>query len=321
MPPLIALLDVPDSPSSDALCEILSRPPNGWSPGVLIEPMLLWVARIANPWYQETSPTNTPWYPTSPTTSNLAPLREHGKLIDVLAEAAVDWVAAHLVDYTACGTSTRASLAQLLLRLMLALTAMDSGGAALPEWSQDLTDGDDLDTEFAADSSSAGSSIGFWFLLQESLWDVVPVNTYLFSASGSNSRTSTPTRLDSDDPESVRGRGGVGGTPFTPGISRIGSYSFGAAASADSDDATTSGDTNQANTARNAQAQSVYVALVHLLRRKSVWRRTWLTNEGLSGRSDKELKEREVRFGHFRREVGDALVNAYVFSLFFLNVG
>ncbi|KAJ7056646.1 armadillo-type protein [Mycena amicta] len=291
VPPLISLLDVPDSPSSDALCEILSRPPDSWGPSVLIEPMLLWLARIASPWHQQNANGNTPWYP-----------NRSCHLIDVLGEAAVDWT-------EAAGPSTlqptRASLAQLLLRLMLALTALDEGGAALPEW-MDLADDGDLDDQFSSESSNAGSSLGFWFLLQESLWDIPPANPYLFSAS--SSRTSTPPP-DPDDPDTIRGRGGVGGTPFTPGISRIGSYSFGALSSAVDDDVTGT-DTDPATTARNAHAQAVYVALVHILRRKSVWRRAWLTNEG-SGRSEKELKDREARFSYFRRETGDALLNAF----------
>ncbi|KAF7312093.1 hypothetical protein MIND_00221600 [Mycena indigotica] len=316
VPTLIALLDFPSAPSAEVLCDILIRPPESWSPAVLIEPMLLWVARIASPWYQASpQPGNPPWYPTAPASPNFAFLRDYQKVFDALGEAAVDWVAAHLVDYTLCeGLTTagpssgqptgpsRASLAQLIIRVMLALTACDEGGTTLPEWT-DHPEEIDLDDEFASESNNAGSTLSFWYMLQESLWDVPPANTYIFSAFSSGTSTPPP----NDDPEAVRGQGGVGGTPFTPGLNRIGSYSFGSAASSAQANDTGPDPSTQA---RGAHAEAAYVALVHILRRKCVWRRSWLTNEGLS-RSEKEHKDRQSRFSHFRREVGDTLVNAF----------
>ncbi|KAF7317074.1 hypothetical protein HMN09_00442000 [Mycena chlorophos] len=301
VPPLIALLDHPNAPSSDTLCEILSRPPTNWSSNVLIEPMLLWLARTATPWYQPHRD-SAPWYPTEPVAS-VNPLREYTKLIDNLGEAAVEWIAAHLVDYSPCessGIHTRASLAQLLLRLMVALTASDDGGAVLAEWRDPPADESELDDDFAPEKSGS-STLAFWYLLQEALWDIQPANLQ----NQESSRAQTPTL---DDPEAIRGLGGVGGTPFTPSINRVGSYSFGVASkSSEANDIATA-----ANKARTAHTVAAYVAVVQILRRKCVWRRSWLSNEGGgTGRSDKEWKEREARFTHFRREVGDTLVNAF----------
>ncbi|KAJ6485347.1 hypothetical protein C8R47DRAFT_1321195 [Mycena vitilis] len=346
--------------ASAALSELLARPPSGWSPAVLLEPLLVW-AHTAFPEFSSPSP--SPSLPTSQSTSTsgstpnfaspwasashppswLAPdyslpavtrertagLRRHAKLLVALAEAGVEWVAASIVDPTAVSPSaptaysgggsssqgsgwgqaqngqgqsgegiTRAVLAQTLLRLVLALTAGDVGGARVrlaaspsssssassSQFSQQQSgnghalgfgsgfggeyvvhsneggqngdvggdededgeeDGEEEEEEGEEDENGAGAGapLGFWFLLQEALWEVKAANPHLFpSPPRSQSQTyplgafppgtpqaTSPAQydMDDDDPESVRGRGGAGGTPWTPGVVRTGSYAFG----------------------------------------------------------------------------------------------
>ncbi|KAF7327466.1 hypothetical protein MKEN_00325000 [Mycena kentingensis (nom. inval.)] len=318
IPPIIALLDIPDSPAVEAVSELLGRTPTSWGDSLLVEPVLMWAARTWGAWYQPADCTTAPWYPTVPVSPNFGLLRKHMKLVVALAEAAAEWVAKHLVDASACVPSgaasssvapSRASLAQLLVRLMLALTALDEGGAPLPEWRDPRVDDDDDDLP---DSNTAGAPLDFWYMLQESLWDCTPSNAYLFSPSISASRASTPTQASyiqaMDEADAVRGMGGVGGTPFTPGINRVASYSFGAAASGAEDDIGDAAEDNPATQARKLHSQAAFGALAQILRQKVVYRRSWLTNEDVS---EKEGKDREMRFKTYRREVGNTLINAF----------
>ncbi|KAJ7725707.1 hypothetical protein B0H16DRAFT_1471735 [Mycena metata] len=94
------------------------------------------------------------------------------------------------------GTKTRGELAQSLVRVMLALTAADPGGARLrvssastapnsvgfgattfptthaAEQDNDDEDGEDDDVGEDEDGIPAGGPLAFWFALQEALWEV-----------------------------------------------------------------------------------------------------------------------------------------------------
>ncbi|KAJ7653619.1 hypothetical protein DFH06DRAFT_1474761 [Mycena polygramma] len=339
--------------ASTALSELLARPPSGWSPAVLLEPLLVWAytafpefsapssasaassssypnlaSSSASPWGSASTNWLTPNYtlPPLPPQRNTV-LRRHAKLLVALAEAGVEWVAGCVVDPTSVPSSSssassaysggasssqgsqgqgsgwgqaqggrgegegqggipRALLAQTLLRLVLALTAGDVGGARVrlapspssqsggsghglgfgasqgsaeyvvmdaqsrQEGGREGPDGEDEEEEEEDEDENgagAGAPLGFWFLLQEALWEVKAANPHLFpsptsSSSQSQSQTyplgsfppgtpqaTSPAQydMDDDDPESVRGRGGAGGTPWTPGVVRTGSYAFG----------------------------------------------------------------------------------------------
>ncbi|KAJ7661997.1 hypothetical protein DFH06DRAFT_363441 [Mycena polygramma] len=336
--------------ASTALSELLARPPSGWSPAVLLEPLLVW-AYTAFPEFSSLSPSScstpnfasssaSPWasasasYPPSWLTPNYtlppltpdrnATLKRHAKLLVALAEAGVEWVAGSIVDPTTVPSSSssassaysggasssqgsqgqgsgwgqgqagqgqsgeggiaRAVLAQTLLRLVLALTAGDVGGARVRlsqgastapsqtglgfgsasgsgsgeyvvvsgEEGADGEGEDDEEEEDDENGAGAGAPLGFWFLLQEALWEVKAANPHLFPTPSSTTQSQSQSQtyplgsfppgtpqalspsfpgtpqydMDDDDPESVRGRGGAGGTPWTPGVVRTGSYAF-----------------------------------------------------------------------------------------------
>ncbi|KAJ7432479.1 hypothetical protein B0H11DRAFT_808258 [Mycena galericulata] len=170
VPPLIALLDSQDpAPASTALSELLARPPAAWAarPAVLLEPLFLWVYRAF------------PLTDTDYTYAALPPreLRRHARLLVALSEAGVEWVAGCVVDESGASAAgvayatemqaqvTRGALARHFLRVMLALTAADRGGARLAEGA-----GEDADEE--EEDQEAGAALGFWYLLQEALWEV-----------------------------------------------------------------------------------------------------------------------------------------------------
>ncbi|KAJ7353108.1 hypothetical protein DFH08DRAFT_956196 [Mycena albidolilacea] len=102
-----------------ALSDLLAPPPVSWGPAVLLEPLLLW-AHTAFPAFA-------------------SPLTMHMRLLVVLADAGVELIAGHLVDASPVqhpnpnpgGGVPRAVLAQTLVRLMLALSALDPGRARL----------------------------------------------------------------------------------------------------------------------------------------------------------------------------------------------
>ncbi|KAK7053926.1 armadillo-type protein [Favolaschia claudopus] len=298
IPSLIALLQHSNTSSThaaSALSELLSRPPTAWSPAVLLEPLLLRVLNVF-PQYSPSGDSNlaslTTTAPSYALPSYAPPpaLKTHTKLLVALAEAAVEWVAAHVVDVSACSAGPpRALLAQTFLRVMLALVTVDPGGARVRvDAGGGVGDGegeDDGDDE--EDEANAGASLGFWYLLQEALWEVPAANAYLFPSA------TPPSELDEDDPERFRR-----GSPWTPApeiMVRSGSYQFGAPGG---DDTEGSGG-SAADEARMAHARAVYAALVRVLRVKVVW------PGGVEGR------DRMDRFALYRRDVGDTLVNAY----------
>ncbi|KAF8137993.1 hypothetical protein K438DRAFT_2119474 [Mycena galopus ATCC 62051] len=222
VPPLIALLssgDISPGPSNTykaataALTELLARPPAGWSDAVLLEPPLVWAVR-AFPEYVPSTPTTNPNYALpSLSGDSKRRLKTHARLLIALADAGVEWVAAHLVDavgvaYSAAAASSGGEerptwpaclLAQTLVRLVLALTAADAGGArvrlvmsAASSAStstggagagemhiqlltrQEAEEEEEADTESdeGDDNDNAGAPLGFWYLLQEALWEV-----------------------------------------------------------------------------------------------------------------------------------------------------
>ncbi|KAJ6522606.1 hypothetical protein B0H19DRAFT_1346019 [Mycena capillaripes] len=172
VPPLIALLG--SSPSSStlqnnssaerdadaartALSELLARPPAAWSSAVLLEPLL--ADELGGDRLRIT-----------PVHGGLKErLRTNAKLLIALAEAGVEWVAGSLVDFSVVssgsgsgytlgssgyreggmaqgagvgGGVTRATLAQTLLRIVLALR-VDAGGARLEAQGGAQEDDDD----------------------------------------------------------------------------------------------------------------------------------------------------------------------------------
>ncbi|KAJ6541009.1 hypothetical protein DFH09DRAFT_1394943 [Mycena vulgaris] len=249
VPALLTLLASPNSThaaaASSTMQELLARPPAAWRPSVLLEPLFLWTAR--------TFPT-PPAYDAPLDPAQRGSLRAHAKLLVALADAGVEWVAAHLVDTLPIASSggtapPRAEIAQAFLRVMLALTAADPGGAPMPSNSAQ-PDAEDLDEDEDDADADAGAPLGFWYLLQEALWEIPPAHAYLYaSASASSSQASsshsstfppshstsssyssaagdpkTPPPSQEDyalmsDAEMGRGRGGTGGTPWTPAAS------------------------------------------------------------------------------------------------------
>ncbi|KAJ7452683.1 armadillo-type protein [Mycena galericulata] len=171
VPPLIALLDSQDSAisASTALSELLARPPAAWAarPAVLLEPLFLWVYRAF------------PLPDTDYTYAALPPreLRRHARLLVALSEAGVEWVAGCVVDESGVAYATemqaqvtRGALARHFLRVMLALTAADRGGAPVSS-AGPVVDADD-EEEGEEEDQEAGAALGFWYLLQEALWEV-----------------------------------------------------------------------------------------------------------------------------------------------------
>ncbi|KAJ7220593.1 armadillo-type protein [Mycena pura] len=236
VPPLIALLDT-GGISSYTLIELLSHPPPTWTPAILIEPLLSWAARTFPNHYSPEE--QNPYYPASvPPLAERRVLRPHTQLLVALAEAAVEWVAAHLVDPSVASsahTSTappRAALSQHMLRIMLALTAMDAGGAPLSAEGEELTGGYEDDDEDEGEESTATASLGFWYLLQEALWEVPVSMLDVFAAA-----------VSADDH--------------------------------DHDDGAEVAKVSAAERARTAHAQAAYVALVRILRGKVVCGRDW----------------------------------------------
>ncbi|KAJ7726223.1 hypothetical protein B0H16DRAFT_1735764 [Mycena metata] len=215
VPPLISLLHTPArEAASTTLAELLGRPPSAWGPSVLLEPLLAWVSTTFGE-YAPSAP--GPEYGRLPTsTVELEErLKWHARLLLALAESAVEWVAAHLVDVSlvttaatsttpfnanAGGTKTRAELAQTLVRVMLALTAADPGGARLRLFSasaapnstgfgvstlapdSNAQNGSNNDDDAEEDDGGEGGEdedgippggpLAFWFALQEALWEV-----------------------------------------------------------------------------------------------------------------------------------------------------
>ncbi|KAJ7604267.1 armadillo-type protein [Roridomyces roridus] len=190
VPPLIALLPNPSSPTptdkikSEAaaitLCELLGRPPAAWGARVLLEPLFVWTARafaFISPGNSEDESLDRRYSPHAPPPDAARALRSSSKLLVALGEAGVEWVAGSIVDPTrvaltdasVAGTSqmgmeaqgpTRGFLARHFLRVMLALTAVDH-------------DDEDEDEDEEGDSA-----LGFWYLLQEALWEIPEGNEY-----------------------------------------------------------------------------------------------------------------------------------------------
>ncbi|KAJ7321674.1 hypothetical protein DFH08DRAFT_1085874 [Mycena albidolilacea] len=330
VPLLIALLNSQNPLNNDAqmertqkigtaLSDLLARPPASWGPAVLLEPLLLW-AYATFPAFASPDVTVPDYALRLPHGAN-AQLTTHARLLVALADAGVEWVAGHLVDASAVqhpnpgGGVPRAVLAQTLVRLMLALSAQDPGGARLSasyyasgaspaqgEHADDDADDDDDDGE-----QQGPGPLGFWYLLQEALWEIPAANTHLFASSShspfpSNPSTPLPQEhdMDDDDPERFRR-----GSPWTPGVVRTGSYAFSGAAAnpgTPADEAGAGGRgggaAEKAEERRTAHARAAYVALVRVLRAKAVCARGW-------GR------DRLERFGVYRRDVGDTIINAY----------
>jgi hypothetical protein len=200
VPLLIALLNSQNPSNNDAhtertqkigaaLSDLLARPPASWGPAVLLEPLLLW-AYATFPAFSAPDVTVPDYALRLPHGAN-AQLATHARLLVALADAGVEWVAGHLVDASAVqhpnpgGVVPRAVLAQTLVRLMLALSAQDPGGARLSasyyaegaspahgEHADDDADDDDDDGE-----QQGPGPLGFWYLLQEALWEI-PVRVW-----------------------------------------------------------------------------------------------------------------------------------------------
>ncbi|KAJ7725689.1 hypothetical protein B0H16DRAFT_1895026 [Mycena metata] len=217
VPPLISLLHTPArEAASTTLSELLARPPSVWGPSVLLEPLLAWVSTT---FAEYVSAAVGPEYGRLPTSSGELEerLKGHARLLLALAESGVEWVAGHLVDVStlavlvpphfgpqtqnpmgASGTKTRGELAQTLVRVMLALTAADPGGARLRVSSasaapnstgfpttqnvgpaahntandatnHDIEEEDEDDDGGGEDQDGipAGGPLAFWFALQE----------------------------------------------------------------------------------------------------------------------------------------------------------
>ncbi|KAJ7087128.1 hypothetical protein C8R44DRAFT_991404 [Mycena epipterygia] len=394
VPPLIALLPTPSTsaPAAEALSDLLARPPSSWGPHTLLEPLLLWAAAAFPALYNATS------YEEHNNTANASELRRYTKLLVALGDAGVEWVAAHLVDgrtVEAGAPYTRAQVAQGFLRVMLKLTALDPGGARLPSTfgsssasassftSPSSSSGfpsapstphldEDADEDEDEDAPDAGAPLGFWYLLQEALWEVpaafdatYPSSSYPSSSSSSYSGfapstpgypstpsgAKTPDYAGMTDAEMGRGRGGAGGTPWTPGgiasssfaspLSSVAppfgtrdSFGFPPTSSQPGDDDGDEGQDAQeeaASEARTGHARAAYGALVRVLRAKVVYPRVASSSASHSGANgggtpgaggqgemgggqggrEGWSAERLERFGVYRRDVGDTLVNAY----------
>ncbi|KAJ7493752.1 armadillo-type protein, partial [Mycena latifolia] len=196
IPRLISLVlvanDAARTAASSVLQDLLARPLAAWGPAVLLEPLFLWAARA----FPSPSPPAANYnYEYAHDGYDKARLRAHGKLLVALGDAGVEWVAGHLVDVTPVAvedaSAPRAELAQGFLRVVLALTAVDPGGAPLPSPSSQSREEDDDDDE-EDESGDAGAPLGFWYLLQEALWEVPPENAYLFASSSSSSSSQFP---------------------------------------------------------------------------------------------------------------------------------
>ncbi|KAJ7820857.1 hypothetical protein B0H13DRAFT_2291922 [Mycena leptocephala] len=310
--------DKASTAAASALTELLARPPAAWSPAVLLEPLLLWVGR-AFPEFRilriQTPITRIHKYkrPTTlcpPHQNAYAPAEatreapggaggggggvgcgaRRGLFYDLFAALSAGYasnagyagqMSGAMQGATGTGTQVqRSTLAQTLLRVVLALTAVDPGGARVrlagsshsssashssafggssqgsafggsASASQNSSgsqgsfshggvgvdvevdgeggDEDDEDDDEDEDQPS-GAPLYFWYLLQEALWEVPAANPHLFPSFPSTSHpfSSTPSsptqEMDPDDPDLFRARSG--GTPWTPGVVRSGSYAF-----------------------------------------------------------------------------------------------
>ncbi|CAK5270766.1 unnamed protein product [Mycena citricolor] len=246
VPQLILLLSSSNSAVLEAatrtLTDLLSSPPTSWSPSVVLEPLMLWAGRAFEPCldpryevpsyssYGVSAGDNLP-------KQTLRLLHTHAGLVISLAESGVEWVAAHIVDASPVSGDQvpRAILAQGLMRMMLALTALDPGGIILLPHAGDDDDGDE--------GVVAGGPLSFWYLLQEALWEV-PVAGH----------DATPDDREDDELERLRMGGGLGGTPFTPAASRTASFGFSSAS-----------DALGSEKGRKAHSTALYVAVVRLL--------------------------------------------------------
>ncbi|KAJ7915374.1 hypothetical protein B0H13DRAFT_2324470 [Mycena leptocephala] len=226
---VVTNLDATDDKAStaaaSALTELLARPPPRGAP-------LSCSSRCCSGWagvsrvYSHLHSSNSNY------TQAQAQLKRHAKLLVALAEAGVEWVAEHVVDcstisfpasgyaanagyagqmggagvqggaYTGAqgagtqGGVARSTLAQTLLRVVLALTAVDPGGArgrlSSPSFGRtgsqgsgfgsasqghvggDEDDGEDEsgDEDDEDEDQPSGAPLYFWYLLQEALWEV-----------------------------------------------------------------------------------------------------------------------------------------------------
>ncbi|KAF8156159.1 hypothetical protein K438DRAFT_1986925 [Mycena galopus ATCC 62051] len=212
VPPLIALLSSGDislgssgtyKAATAALTELLARPPAGWSDAVLLEALLVWAVR-AFPEYAPPTPTNPNYALPSLSGDSKSGLKTHAWLLIALADAGVEWVTAHLVDavgvaYAAAAASSGEErptlpaclLAQTLVRQPGSLTSTGSsistsaGGAGAKEMHiqlltrQEAEEEEEADTESdeGDDNDNVGAPLGFWYLLQEALWEVPDCGT------------------------------------------------------------------------------------------------------------------------------------------------
>ncbi|KAJ7017049.1 hypothetical protein C8F04DRAFT_1406335 [Mycena alexandri] len=178
VPGLISLLSSNSNVSRDAasttLAELLARPPAAWGPGVLLEPLTGWVRDAFGEYASPSSVGATPDYAGIGGGRDASEkLKTHARLLLALAESGVEWVAAHLVDVSTISTDasaaqagisgvtgqgrSRGELAQTLVRVMLALTAADPGGARLKTSSTPGGSG----SSFGHNASSAFGSSAF----------------------------------------------------------------------------------------------------------------------------------------------------------------
>ncbi|KAJ7737625.1 hypothetical protein DFH07DRAFT_1064737 [Mycena maculata] len=207
--PLIALLSAPtqdqDTHHADeartaactTLAELLARPPAGWSPKVLLEPLFVWVLQAV----ASLSPTS--FSQVQPAHSDIPPprnearrLRRDMRLLVALGDAGVECVAGCVVDATCVALSLpsvtsvasvsslpsmggteggegpeRGELARHFLRVMLALGGRWIGVGRAQEGEGEDEDGVDEDEEDEEGEEGNGDegSLGFWYL---ALWEV-----------------------------------------------------------------------------------------------------------------------------------------------------
>ncbi|KAJ7033538.1 hypothetical protein C8F04DRAFT_1395947 [Mycena alexandri] len=225
VPGLITRLSSSSNASCDAasttLAELLARPPVAWGPGVLLEPLMAWVA---GPFAEYASPSsvgaNAEYALPTIRADALEPLKIHARLLLAGAESGTS-------STSALSPQTPPRRKVTLVRVMLALTAADPGGAPLRasttqstpfanEGSTHAASGDgfasttngngngvqdadaDSDDEYAdseKDGIPPGGPLAFWFALQEALWEVDVANAYLypFSFPAFSSSSSFPT--------------------------------------------------------------------------------------------------------------------------------
>ncbi|KAJ7737589.1 hypothetical protein DFH07DRAFT_985449 [Mycena maculata] len=188
-----------------ALAELLARPPAGWSPKVLLEPLLFWVWQA----FSSLSPSPSSYSSLSSFSqvqhaySDLPPprkearrLRRDMRLLVALGDAGVEWVAGCVVDATCVALSLpsvtsvasvsslpsmggteggegpeRGELARHFLRVMLALGGRWIGVGRAQEGEGEDEDGVDEDEEDEEGKEGNGDegSLGFWYL---ALWEV-----------------------------------------------------------------------------------------------------------------------------------------------------